>query len=100
MVCPECQGRGRKVRRTLEGKPLPEEEVELPQLGSFQFLDPCDHCEGRRVVPEVELESIGSLELDLLRDRARRLERVEEGLRPYLASWQEPEDPWSDGIPF
>lgn len=91
-VCPKCCGRGRSIRRGLDGAPVPEELTELETAG-FQFLDECDRCEGKRVVPLIDPNQIDARTRQGLMKASWFLERIEADLAPFLPREQDVEPP-------
>lgn len=96
-LCPKCHGRARVIRRDLDGNPVPEEVVDLERAG-YTFLDPCDHCEGRRVVPMVNPNQMG-WEREYLEYRTWELERLEADLWPFLHASKELDRPYVNPVP-
>lgn len=96
-VCPRCHGRGRVIRRDLEGNPVPEEVVDLEMAG-YVFLDPCDYCQGTRVVPMVDPNQMG-WEREYLEYRSWELERLQADLWPFLHASKEVDPPYVNPVP-
>lgn len=96
-VCPKCCGRGRSIRRGLDGAPVPEELIDL-EISGFQFLDVCDHCEGKRVVPRIDPDQLDFRDRQALLKASWLLERIEADLAPFLPQEADVE-PMDDGDP-
>lgn len=88
-VCPKCYGRGRSVRVGLDGAPVPEEMTDL-QVTGYQFLDPCDRCEGKRVVPLIDTDHLDDRTRHGLLKASWFLERIEADLAPFLPQEEPP----------
>ena len=86
VLCPRCEGRGRTLRRDLEGALVPEEQAGTFEDGHpwYHALDACDVCQGRRVIPRIHVEGVFSSYLREIGSRARFLDRVERELWPLL----------------